>query len=266
MIFLFLSSCASLDVQHPPLQGKNETLFLHVPAGEYIIGSNDPSLPLDEEPQFSIFIDGFYLQQFEVTNQQYAEFLNQSGFSFDIAALYIGLRGSSVRPSELAYTGNRFRASFGYEKHPVATVSYRGAKAYCEWIGGRLPTEFEWEAAASDYRDLDWEEPEKQAQINQVWIVGSRMPIVAVGSFSPSQLGFYDLIGNVFELTSSKYEPYPASDKAILTDSKKRMVLRGGDWATPLDELRITTRLGIRAKSRGLFEGGVGFRCAKDMQ
>lgn len=271
MILWFLLGCTSSSfslqkgVQQPPLRAQNDTIFLHVPAGTYEIGTNEESLPRDERPKQSVYLDEFYLQQYEVTNKQYAEFLNSLGFSFDMAALYVGLRGSSIRPSELAYTGNRFRASFGYENHPVATVNYEGARAYCEWIDARLPTEFEWEAAAFDYRDLNWDNPEEQAQINQEWKYGAKMPIVAVGSFPPSSLGFYDLIGNVSEVTSSTYKPYPSSDSSIVMDAKKRMVLRGGDWATTLTELRITSRIGIRPKIRGLFDGGVGFRCARDM-
>lgn len=265
MIFWFLLGCGSqMGSQQPPIQGKNDTLFLHVPAGEYSIGTDDSTLPLDEQPHFKMNIDGFYLQQFEVTNRQYANFLNEAEFSFDMAAQYIGLRGSSVRPSELAYTGNRFRASFGYEDNPVATVNYAGANAYCEWFGGRLPTEFEWEAAAYDYRDLE-KNSEEYAQINKKWKYGERMPLAKVGSFPPSALGFYDLIGNVAELTSSNYRLYPASDKTVVMDTRSRRVLRGGDWSTTSEELRLTMRLGIRPKVRGLFDGSVGFRCAKDM-
>ena len=273
LIFLFLLACGSTlesqsspaERQLSPIKEKDGSLFLHVPAGKYLIGSDDPDALLDEGPEFEQEIKEFYLQQFEISNQQYADFLNKTGLSLSDTTRYIGLRGTSARPSEIAYTGTRFRASFGYEDHPVATVNYSGARIYCEWLGGRLPTEFEWEAAAYDLRTLSWEEPEKEAQCHKEWSYGGKMPVVSIGTFSPSALGFYDLLGNVAEITSSEYLLYPSSQNLATLDLWKRKVIRGGDWNTRKEQVRATSRKGIRLQTRGFFEGGVGFRCAKDI-
>ena len=85
--------------------------------------------------------------QTEVTNTQYSEFLNRLKYEPEDIGEFIGIRGYCT-PLRSKHTGTRFRPSYGYEDHPVMTVSYRGAELYCETNKARLPTEMEWEIAA----------------------------------------------------------------------------------------------------------------------
>jgi len=147
--------------------------------------------------------------------------------------------------------------------HPVCHVSYYEAEAFARFAGKRLPTEQEWEAAASwdvssgTKRSYPWGEqpPTKElANVDQLSF-GTR----AVGTYprNVSPLGCYGMIGDVWEWTASF--PYAEYSEAFFGSEYK--VLRGGSWATRPGAIRNTFRNWDYPIRRQIFSG---FRCARD--
>jgi len=141
---------------------------VYVPAGEFEMGLTDDQMaqlmticreadPECEESWFSAArpahtasVDAFWLDQTEVTNGMYAAFLNDQGNQTedDVAWWEPGAGHRGVVYGHIAEDGGMYEPETGYENHPVIEISWYGAAAYCEWAGGRLPTEAEWEYAA----------------------------------------------------------------------------------------------------------------------
>ena len=257
---LFLSCSMERGLtQQAPIHVRGQR-FVHIPAHSVLVGREGTGVPLDEQPAFRQNVSAFYIATTEVTNAQFTEFLNDTKIDPRKAEFSLGYKGSSVRPTQIIYTGKRYRPALGREHHPVSTVSHHAAAAYCNWLDGRLPTEVEWVAAARGGQDTlyPWGEYQMDGYAN----VGRRwkghMPTIPVGSLLPNGFGLYDVIGNVWEWTSSTYHPYQGTQPS---DGKIRKVLRGGDWFADLKDVNLFTRYAIEQSVRGLLNGGVGMRC-----
>lgn len=246
----------------------NGIVYRHVPSGTYILGSHQDVGQSDEHPQIQVEINGFWMMEKEVTNLQMSEFLTAMNFQKQTIKAMIGLDGDSFRPTEIQFTGSRYRASYGYEDHPVMTVTYRGAEAYCQSIGARLPTEFEWEVAARGGLEdalYPWgnEPPEGRAHFAQEWRqINTPAPTIPVGSYPPNAYGLYDMSGSVWEWTQTLYHNY--KNQQPLSKNRVRTVVRGGSWGSPADEVRVAFRRNYEINIRSNFLGGLGVRCVKD--
>ncbi len=224
------------------------TAMVEIPAGQFVIGY-DHRHP-DEKPAHTISLVSFFIDLYEVTNEQYELFTNSTHRT----------------PPDYWSNGNY---PLKKKKHPVAYVTWYDAHDYCAWAGKRLPTEEEWEKAArgTDGRLYPWgnDFDPKKANTPQSRL-GDTMP---VGSFprGRSPYGLYDMSGNVWEWTESWAKPYPESPIPTghyFTGEYK--VLKGGSWVDC-----SFYRCGISALTfnRGYFKPstknqGFGFRCAKD--
>ena len=113
-----------------------------VPAGYFAMGSAEGRA--DEQPVHQVYLDDFYIDRFEVNNDQYAAFLNDIGGNADGEGhLLFDLRDADAQ----IHYDERYTAVPGTEQRPVAEVSWYGARAYCTWAGMQLPTEAMWEKA-----------------------------------------------------------------------------------------------------------------------
>jgi formylglycine-generating enzyme required for sulfatase activity len=156
---------------------------------------------------------------------------------------------------------------------PVSHVSFFEASAFAKWAGKRLPTEAEWEKAATfgsdeqNRRVFPWGDDDvnsNRANLfeNQHWSVA---PIGAFPS-GASASGCQQMIGDVWEWTSSDYVPYPGFQSEFDEYNDKwfvnQKVLRGGSFATPQIHIRSTYRNFFHTNERWMVSG---FRCAKDL-
>jgi formylglycine-generating enzyme required for sulfatase activity len=233
--------------------------FVEVAGGPFVMGADvsvDPLAFDNERWQGTVEVPTFYIGRFEVTIAQYRAFVDATGFKVD---------GQALR---------------GEPNHPVASVSWPDALAYCRWLEQRLrewpgtppqlralvgdgwrvtlPTEAEWEKAArgTDRRVYPWGDTPRKDRAN----FEAKAP-TPVGQFACPECPFHllDMSGNVWELTRSPYQPYPydpADDRQNL-DADALWVMRGGHFGDPARNIRVTTRGGADPGARRPM---IGFR------
>ncbi|MEW6324721.1 MAG: SUMF1/EgtB/PvdO family nonheme iron enzyme [Nitrospirota bacterium] len=240
-----------------------------IPAGEFVMGSDEEDTEgtaleygivkpwfEDEHPQRRINLPAYYIDQFEVTNEQYHAY---------VSAMNRRPPWREGRPPQ------------GEERYPVTRITWEEANGYCAWAGKALPTEAQWEKAArgTDGRIYPWGNEFDPEKANVGGRHGGPRP---VGSFEAgkSPYGAYDMVGNLWEWTADWYDAYPGQQ---LTGefyenklNKKFKTIRGLSWS-PIghysadDALVIMAHYG-RAPYRLFFYPNdtledLGFRCVK---
>ncbi len=202
--------------------------MVYVPGGSFKMGSHEQD---DEKPIHDVSVGSFYIGKYEVTNKQFKKFVDAN------------LQWRKDRIDKKYHDGDYLKHWNGdtypsdKAEHPVVYVSWFAAKAYCEWAGGRLPTEAEWEYACRAGSTTKYCFGDSESQLGEyAWYRsnsgGSTHP---VGGKKPNAWGIYDMHGNVWEWCSSKYKPYPykANDgREDMNDTGSRRVLRGGGWTS----------------------------------
>jgi formylglycine-generating enzyme required for sulfatase activity len=152
--------------------------------------------------------------------------------------------------------------------HPVVNVSWFDATAFCRFAGARLPTEAEWEYAARGGNADDvypWGNTYSADRANGLGVAGNDRwrESAPVGSFPANGSGLFDMIGNVWEWTSTVYRSYPyrADDGREDPASRQARAVRGGSWNRIPKLLRVSTRDYNSTPDRYDY---LGFRCARD--
>ncbi|MFN8414641.1 MAG: SUMF1/EgtB/PvdO family nonheme iron enzyme [Anaerolineales bacterium] len=236
------------------MDAKGVSMML-VPAGQFTIGKD--GWISDEQPSHVVYLDTFYIDKKEVTNSLYQMCVAD---------------GACVRPfyTNLYYVSAR-------ANYPVVTVNWSMANDYCQWRGGSLPTEAQWEKAArgEDERTYPWGELAPTVQYANY--DGSDAKDVGSYMFVRSPYGVLDVAGNVSEWVSDWYSP--EYYQTVLNDSIPNpggpltppyqpshnyygRVVRGGSWRTKnIAELSTTYRFRADPAS---YADDLGFRCAKD--
>ncbi len=268
-----------------------EPSMVLIEGGSYPIGSADGRE--STRPPHSVTLDPFLIDVYEVTNAQFAAFLNTLAVTArrdvragelhpddvegpDANRLWGGSSGNDRAFIEMDDTDarigivdGRFATETGFADHPVSESTWQGAVAFCAWRGARLPTEAEWEAAArgKEGRNYPWGEAPPTPK-HAVFGRG-RGETDPVGSHPKGATpeGVFDLAGNETEWTSSLFEPYPynVEDGREDQNAPGERVTRGGDHVFDVahDQLTSTFRDGFsRDPRRG--HRHIGFRCAKD--
>ena len=258
--------------------GKDGAEMALIPAGEFLMGSNDGDS--DEKPVHTVYLDAYYIDAYEVTNAQYAKFLNEYGKNEDAAGHE--LLDIASGDCLIEKVGNTYKPKAGYENHPVIEVSWYGAAAYAQFYGKRLPTEAEWEKSARGGlvgKKYPWGDNITHDDANY-WETGGVDKwdrTSPVGSFAPNGYGLYDMAGNVWEWCADEYDSgyYSKSPKnnpkgpgvAItfknndFTNVTTTRVLRGGSWYYLTFILRCAYRSNVVPSLSNFL---IGFRCAQD--
>jgi formylglycine-generating enzyme required for sulfatase activity len=257
---------------------QDEMPVVQIPAGTFQMGANpdDSAAHADERPQHPVTLDSFYLDQYEVSVRQYAAFLTANGSHAPSACLGFTCVKTSFEAldSRLIWNGGTiYEAEPGFENHPINFVTWYGAKAYCEWVGGRLPTEAEWEYAArgTDGRRYPWgDEPADETRAIFSLLSFELLPVDALPD-GTSFFEIYGMAGSLWEWVGDWYaEDYYAASPAdnptgpvggVFRDPR---VLRGGGWNSVPADLRATARQDADPLNGGDFGTNVGFRCAMD--
>jgi serine/threonine-protein kinase len=222
------------------------TVMVFVPSGEFAMGS-DTALPLVEQPIHMVEVPDYYIDKFEVTNEQYAACVNEN-----ICELPTKL--SSL--THASYYDNPQFANF-----PVVFIQWADAKQYCEWRGARLLTEAEWEKAArgTDGRTYPWGEEINCDYANLANCVGDT---VEVGSYPKdiSPYGVYDMGGNVREFVEDWFNAYPGGDPKASSDYGTILrIVRGGGFDKSIDIATTASRAHLPPEISNF---RVGARCA----
>jgi formylglycine-generating enzyme required for sulfatase activity len=220
-------------------------LMVYVPGGTFLIGSSedDPEAVPDELPQHPVTVDSFWIDQTEVTNGQFVQFLNAHGNSGERGAKMIVLDRGYTR---ITQEDTQFSAPEVTLDRPVLMVTWYGAAAYCEWAGGRLPREAEWEYAARgpDSNIYPWGNEPPTCELANYGDC-TRAP-VRVGSrpAGASWCGALDMAGNVWEWVTDWFAPYSGlpEENPAGPATGEVPVLRGGGWHSPRWELRTAYR------------------------
>jgi formylglycine-generating enzyme required for sulfatase activity len=231
-----------------------ETIF--IPAGPFLMGSpTDAAAPEDEKPQHQVDLPAYRIGKFPVTNQQYLEYVRQTGAAAAPETGWKLARQGKV-PDEAKLA------------HPVTGVSWDEALGYCHWLSQqtgrryRLPTEAEWEKAArgvEDARPYPWGDAWDPARCNNE--SDDTTPVDRFGSQTP--YGCFDMAGNVWEWTStiwgsSRHDPdyrYPyQNDSREAPEAAARYreyrICRGGAYTDASDRLRCSARARYAADTR----------------
>ena len=229
--------------------------MVFIPAGEFQRGRSHPlkdenlkwypTLMKDDKPVKRIAISAFYLDQHEVTNEQYAAFVKATGH----------------RPP---YNWPEGQIPGKRERFPVVDVSWDDATAYAQWAGKRLPTEAEWERACrglAEGKIYPWGDTaptQKDARFNGTDGPGE------VCKTNPNYFGLCDMAGNVWEWCSDWYEKdyYASAPDRDPRGSETGLyrVLRGGSWVDIQKYLTCANRSWARPAERS---PNIGFRCAR---
>ncbi|HEX5705210.1 MAG TPA: ergothioneine biosynthesis protein EgtB [Pyrinomonadaceae bacterium] len=238
----------------------------------------------NEKPQHKVFLQDFSIDRAPVSNGEYLEFMNAGGYK-DFRWWHSAGWEKVNTENWMAplyweqQNGEWMIRDFGglhpvAEKlnEPVSHVSFLEASAYAKWAGKRLPTEAEWEKAAtqspssSAKQEFPWgDSPPDDSKAN-LFENGFWNP-APIGSFPEGQsvYGCQQMIGDVWEWTTSDYTPYPGFKSEFDEYNDKwfvgQKVLRGGSFATPRIHIRSTYRNFFYPHERWMI---AGFRCAKD--
>lgn len=225
--------------------------MVQIPEGPFTMGSNegDP----DEAPEHQVYLKGFYLDQKEVTQEEYIRFAKMTKRAMPRIEVFDDDQSKILKP-ELA----------------AMSVSWDEAAAYCKWAGKRLPTEAEWEKAGrgESKKKYPWG---NEFVTNAANVDGSEdgyKYLAPPGSFDAgrSPYGLYDMTGNVAEWVEDSYSEH-YYQKSPFRDPKgpenaDLKVVRGGSWRETEHNARLSKRF---AAKHWRTDVTIGIRCASDL-
>ena len=258
--------------------------MVRFPGGPVVIGTSDRSVAYDNErDQHRVHLAPFWIDLHPVTNGDFEAFIAAGGYSAreywsDAGWNWVRESGTVApkywrRTDGVWVTRSMDQVGPIDPTHPVCHVCYYEAEAFARFAGKRLPTEIEWETAAS------WD-PETGIKSTFPWGEDAVTKDLAnvdqlsfgtapVGSYpqNVSPIGCYGMIGDVWEWTSSDFQRYPGFESFPYKEYSEAFfgseykVLRGGSWATRPGAVRNTFRNWDYPIRRQIFSG---FRCARD--
>ena len=259
--------------------------MVRFPGGAVDIGTDDRSQAYDNErPRHRVHVGPFLMDVYPVTNGEYLEFMEVGGYRRPELWSEVGKRWLEESGAEAPkywferdgrwVTRTMNRTAEVDPAHPVCHVSWHEADAFARYAGKRLPTEIEWEAAASwdpaagRKREFPWGDGPVTADLANVDQLAFGTAPIGTYPGNVSPIGCYGMIGDVWEWTSSDFRPwpgfeafpYPEYSEVFFGDEYK--VLRGGSWATRPGAVRNTFRNWDYPIRRQIFSG---FRCARDV-
>lgn len=178
-----------------------------VNGGEFSMGDEFIS---GDQPSHKVKLSDFSISKTEVTNHQFALFLNANNIDFRATYNSKNMVVAIGKYSKLEYVDGKWKPKEGFQNHPVVNVSWWGATEFCKWAGGRLPTEAEWEYAAKGGIYSKKYKYTGSNNIMDVAFIGvnSVNKPQEVAQLKANELGLYDMSGNLSEWCSDWYGEY----------------------------------------------------------
>ena len=250
-------------VRDTQLSPKDEMVMVFVSAGQFEMGGYVDGGP-DTMPAHKVYLDDFWIDQTEVTNEMFAKFVDSTGYvtdaekagiSNDFRTTNLEIIWEKVEGLDWAHPNGQNSNIFGIENHPVVHVSWNDANAYCSWAERRLPTEAQWEKAAS-WNDVGgekyvypWGNDFDPTRLNfcdkncaydfaNKSLDDGYAETSPVGSYpdGASPYGGLDMSGNVLEWVADWYSPdyyeWSPPSNPLGPGVGQTRVMRGGAWAT----------------------------------
>ncbi|MER3494883.1 MAG: ergothioneine biosynthesis protein EgtB [Mastigocladus sp. ERB_26_2] len=242
--------------------------MIQIPAGEFEMGNDSPDALDNERPAHRVYLETYYIDRFPVTCGQYRAFIAAGGYE---NPQWWSKEGWEWLQTAKITQPLYWHEDLTWDNHPVYGVSYYEAAAYAEFVGKRLPTEAEWEKAASwdaitnQRRTYAWgDTPPTPEHCNHDQKIGKTTPVNAYPA-GQSPYGLYDTLGNVWEWTATWFDGYqgfqyyPYIGYSQVYFDRQHRVLKGGSWATRPWALRCSFRNWYHPHVRQIL---AGFRCA----
>jgi len=265
-------------------QFTNDGEMVSFGGGRVTIGTDDRAAAYDNErPRHEVELRPFLIDRTPVTNGQYLDFISDGGYErkglwSEAGRRWVNETGAVAPRYWFRDGGSWFSRIMDLVRpiapnRPVCHVCYHEAEAFANWSGKRLPTEFEWEAAASwdpaarTARSFPWGDSEATAKLANIDQLSFDIAPVETFPDNVSAIGCYGMIGDVWEWTSSDLNGYPGFQSFPYKEYSEEFfgseykVLRGGSWATRPGSIRNTFRNWDYPIRRQIFSG---FRCARD--
>ena len=226
-----------------------------IPGGEFIMGRDGGRG--NERPEHTVVLESFYIDRYPVTQAEYRRFVKATGHTIPHYHVeWVDTKGYNWDTETHTPPSDKL-------DHPVVLVKWEDGQAYSRWAKKRLPTEAEWERTArgQDGHRWPWGNHFVRGNCNTRGInAGQTTPVYRFSPRGDSSEGVGDMVGNVWEWTSSLYWPYPydqgdGREDPIATGWR---ALRGGSWHNDFTIATATARL----DGDFLFFNNVGFRCA----
>jgi gamma-glutamyl hercynylcysteine S-oxide synthase len=248
-----------------------------VPGGEFVPGVNPTSEPFaldNERPAHTVHVASFWIGKVPVTNGQWADFVADGGYRrselWSARGWEHRVEAGLERPKFWSSQGTRRR--FGIEEEvppdePVQHICYHEAEAFAAWSGARLPTEIEWEKACAWDPELGarrrWPWGDSPPAANLANLGGDGLRPAPAGAYpaGASAYGAEQMIGDVWEWTSSDFAPWPGFTPMIYRAYSEPFfgggykVLRGGSWAVAASSIRPSFRNWDFPVRRQIFTG-----------
>jgi len=281
--------------------------MVYIPGGEFLMGTDQKEgFPADGEgPVREVIINPFYMDTYAVTNAQFAEFVNDTGYKTEAEVFGWSFVFYQIISKEVAKTvknqvastpwwwvveGAYWKKPEGVDSsidnrmdHPVIHISWNDAMKYCEWAGKRLPTEAEWEFAARGglkQKNYPWgdELTPNGDHLCNIWQgnfphvntkLDGYLSTAPVSAFPPNGYGLYNIVGNVWEWCADWFSPTfhvsDTGDNPKGPPTGQTKVMRGGSY---LCHHSYCNRYRVAARSSNTPDsstGNLGFRCVKDI-
>ena len=266
LFFCIVNTTSNISAQ------TNDSSFSFIKGSYFKIGNNTGDA--DEKPTRKIYVSDFYISKYEVVNKAFCSFLNSVKPDASLLRKYINLNGKYKNLKCRIYLKDSiYYTKAGFEDYPVAFVSWYGADAYCKYVGGRLPTETEWEYAARSGKQTYFpgiirkyiyagsNKPEEVAWFRN----NSENKPYKTGQKKSNRANLFDMSGNVAEWCSDWYSPeyykFAPEKNPQGPENGQMKVHRGGSWYNTSEMLRVTNR---RASKPVTENATIGFRVVKD--
>ena len=243
----------------------------YVPAGPFLVGSDDVIARPDEKPRHISNLDGYWIDLTDVTNAMFLKFTAATAYETEaqkdgMGFAYVGGQWVDVQGADWLHPQGPSSDIKNLSNHPVVQVSWTDALRYCQWAGRHLPTEAQWEKAARgrDGRLYPWGSGAPGARMLNFNQENHGTTQVGIYTQGASPYGALDMAGNVWNWTLDWYdEQYysssPPAKNPLGPLTGQMRVTRGGSWFDNEERVRTTARYPLDPHSRG---SNVGFRCA----